>query len=117
GKSGLGSAPALVDAVVGGWQVNGIAVLQGGFPFTITASDLGLVNQAFAERANEVEKPYPSGFHKSINDWFNTAAFSQPAPGEFGDSSRNVIRAPGINSWDLSLFKNFRLSERARVQF
>ena len=116
GKRVLGDAPAIENAILGGWQVNGIATFQGGFPFSIAASDLGLVNQAFGERANQIGDPYPSGFHKSLGEWFNTAAFAQPAAGDFGDSSRNVIRAPGINSWNLSLFKNFHLSERARLQ-
>ncbi len=117
GKTSRSQFTTLVDAMLGGWQVNGIATFQGGFPFSIAASDLGFVNQAFAERANKIGDPYPSGFHKGLGQWFNTAAFAQPAPGEFGNSSRNVIRGPGINSWNLSLFKNFRLSERARLQF
>lgn len=116
GKAALKNASKVADTVVGGWQVNGIAVFQGGFPFSIVASDLGFVNEGYGERADLVGNPH-TGFTQSIHKWFNTAAFAQPAAGEFGNSGRNIIRSPGVNNFDLSLFKNFKLSERARLQF
>jgi hypothetical protein len=117
GKAALTNASKVVDTVLGGWQVNGIATFQGGFPFTITATDLGFVNHSFGERADLVGNPNPSGFNKSIDRWFNTQAFAQPGPGEYGNSGRNIVRAPGVNNWNLSLFKNFKVSERVRLQF
>ena len=48
-----------------------------------------------------VGDPSQSGFHQSIAEWFNTAAF---------------LQAPGINNWDLSLFKNFPIKERLNLQ-
>lgn len=106
-----------LDAVVGGWQVSGIVLFQGGFPFTVTANDTGFVNEAYSERANLVGNPFPSGFRKSRTEWFNTAAFAQPAPGAYGNSSRNVIRQPGEDLWNLTAAKSFHLTERARLQF
>jgi hypothetical protein len=94
-----------------------ISVFQGGFPFSVTATDLGFVNDAYAERANQVGNPYPSGFHKSINKWFDTSAFAQPAPGDFGNSSRNLLRGPGVENFDLSLFKNVAFRDRLFCQF
>lgn len=117
GKAVLSNASTLANAVLGGWQVNGIGNFQGGFPFTITAADLGFVNNAFGQRANLAGNPHPSGFHESIERWFDKAAFAQPAQGAFGNTSRNVIRGPGVNTWNLSLFKSFKLSERATLQF
>ena len=113
----LQNAPRALDEVIGGWQFDGIAIYQGGFPFSITATDLGFVNKAYGERADKVGNPYPSGFHKNLTEWFNTSAFAQPAAGDFGNSSRNIIRMPGVANWDLSLLKSFTLPEKVSLQF
>jgi hypothetical protein len=50
--------------------------------------------------------------------WVDPAAFARPARGERGDAGRYVFRGPGINNWNLSLFKNFPLGDgRRRIQF
>jgi hypothetical protein len=116
GKHLLGDTSRLADALVGGWQVNGIATFQQGFPFTLTATDIGGLNQTFGQRADVVGNPYPSGFNRGVNAWFDAKAFAQPALGLYGNSGRNVLRAPGVNSWDLSLFKNVDFAERLRYQ-
>jgi hypothetical protein len=105
------------DVFIGGWQVNGIATFQKGFPRSITAADSGnLLDSAGTNRANLVGDP-KSGRTGTVDSWFNTAAFAQPASGVSGNSGRNILRAPGISNFDLSLFKNFILSERLRLQF
>jgi hypothetical protein len=113
-----GDATGVKNAIIGGWQVNGIATFQRGFPMTIQAADADGLNDSFGtNRANQVGDPYPSGFEQSINAWFNTAAFAQPAPGQFGNIGRNTLRGPGINNFDLALFKNFDLGMGSRLQF
>ena len=52
-----------------------------------------------------------------MNQWFNTAAFAQPALGELGNLGRNTERGPGVNNLDLALFKNFELAHQVRLQF
>ena len=56
-----------------------------------------------------------------LNEYFNTACFTQPAPFTFGDESRtdSNIRAPGIANWDFSAFKSFAIApeNRANLQF
>jgi hypothetical protein len=105
----------VADAVVGGWQVNGIATFQRGFPYSIYSADLGGLLDNFNNRANLVGDPR-SGFTQSIAQWFNTKAFDQPRAGVIGTSGRNILRAPGINNWDLSAFKNFNFRERLALQ-
>jgi hypothetical protein len=102
-------------AVVGGWQVNGIATFQRGFPYSIYSADLGGLLDNFNNRANLVGDPR-TGFTQSIAQWFNTKAFAQPPAGVIGTSGRNNLRAPGINNWDLSAFKNFNFRERLALQ-
>ena len=98
--------------------MNGIYTWQRGFPLTVTAQDLGGVLDTFGtNRADLVGDPTPSGFNPDINKWFNTAAFSQPALGQFGTVGRNTLRGPRTNNWDLALFKNFELPKSMRLQF
>ncbi len=117
GKRFLSSTPKAVDVALGNWQVNGIATFQRGFPYSITAPDLGnVLDTNGAQRGSVIGQAYPSGFTQSIAEWFNTAAFVQPPAGVFGNTGRNILRAPGINSWNLSLFKNFPIKERVNLQ-
>ena len=51
-----------------------------------------------------------------INAWFNTKAFAQAAPGTFGNSPRNLLRAPGLFNLDWSVAKSFRICERVSTQ-
>ena len=104
------------ELAVGGWQVNGIVTLQKGFPYSISAADANGLLDAYYNRANVVGNPFPSGFNQNITHWFNTAAFTQPQAGVFGDIGRNVYTGPGLSNFDLSLFKNLNFTERARLQ-
>ena len=116
GKAILGNPGRLTDLLFGGWQLNGILTLQSGLPYSVTASDLQFINQNYGQRADLVGNPYPSGFHKTINRYFETSAFEQPALGAFGNSGRNILRAPGTENLDFSLFKNINFSERLTLQ-
>lgn len=118
GKKFGSSMPKAADVVVGGWQVNGIATFQRGFPMTITAADVGGLNDTFGtNRANIVGDINPSEFNPTIEKWFNTDAFAQPGKGVLGNSGRGILRAPGINNWDMGIFKNFSITERVSFQF
>jgi hypothetical protein len=118
GKRFGGNMNKAADFAVGGWQVTGITTFQKGFPFSVLANDnLGLLT-TFTQRANLVPGCNPNGgFHKSVNEWFNTSCFVQPLAGQFGNSGRNIIRGPGINNWDVGIGKDFRFTERVAFQF
>jgi outer membrane receptor protein involved in Fe transport len=115
GKRFLSNTPRVVDILLGNWQLNGIATFQKGFPYPIFAADIGGLLDNYSNRADAVGDP-SKGFHQSIAEWFNTAAFAQPFQGVFGTSGRNILRAPGLNNWDVSLFKNFPITERVNLQ-
>jgi hypothetical protein len=107
-----------LNAVFGGFQLNGIATFQGGFPFSVNGSDnSGLNGSVFAERANVSGNPQLSRSVRSAKRWFNTSAFTNPAPGTFGNSGRNILREPGVNNWDMSAFKNVGFLDRFTAQF
>ncbi|MGH9834540.1 MAG: carboxypeptidase regulatory-like domain-containing protein [Blastocatellia bacterium] len=115
GKRFGGNMPKAVDVVIGGWQVNAIATFQKGFPMTISAADVGGLNDTFGtNRADLVGTPK---LIKSIDQWFDTSAFKQPAAGFLGTSGRGILRLPGTNNWDTGLFKNFTITEKVSFQF
>ena len=58
-----------------------------------------------------------SGFTKSLHQWINTSCFTQPAIGVYGNTSRNFLRQPGINNWDIGVVKNFIFTENIRFAF
>ncbi len=106
----------VVDSVLGGWQTSGIFTYQTGFP--LTAGISGLDNSqtgGLNDRPNLTGSP--SIPNPSINKWFNTAAFSLPPTGQFGDEETGAIVGPGLVDFDFSLIKNFRFHERQNLQF
>lgn len=113
GRKFGGGMNKLADAAVGGWEVTGITTFQKGFPFSVLCNDTNGLLVTFTQRCNLVGAP---GSPHGINNWFNTASFAQPLPGQFGDSGRNVLREPGINNWDVGLDKTFAFTERLHFQ-
>jgi hypothetical protein len=103
----------VADAAVGGWEVTGITTFQKGFPFSVLCNDTDGLLVTFTQRCNLSGSP---GSPHGLNNWFNTAAFTQPLPGQFGDSGRNILREPGINNWDVGLDKTFAFTERLHFQ-
>ena len=109
-------ASGVTNAIIGGWQLNGIYTWQRGFPITIQAADLGGLNDSVGtNRADLIGDPDVS--NRTITQWFNTAAFAQPAAGSYGTSGRNILRGPGVNNLDLAAFKNFEFGKGMRLQF
>jgi hypothetical protein len=116
GKRFLTNLSVPVDKIVGGWQVNGIALFQVGFPFSIFGTDINGCLGTTSQKADISGNPYPSGFQRSHAEWFDTSVFRNPQPCYFGNSGRNILRAPVINNFDLSLFKNIPFTERLSLQ-
>jgi Carboxypeptidase regulatory-like domain/TonB dependent receptor len=119
GKRWGGDVSRWVDYAIGGWQLNAIYTLQGGTPFSITAS--GNPN---ATRADLVGKPVINP--GSITNYVEPGAFAVPATTTNavgtvylapGTSGRDMIRGPGFSNIDFAMFKNVALTERFRLQF
>ena len=110
------NANRALDGIAGGWQINGIWTAQSGLPFTIQSptdtSNTGTANI----RPNSTGLPgnLPAG-QRSISNWLNPAAFALPSGNAFGNVGRNTATSPGLDNWDLSGFKDFRLTERPLI--
>jgi Carboxypeptidase regulatory-like domain/TonB-dependent Receptor Plug Domain len=60
----------------------------------------------------------PRGERDPLTGWFNTAAFARPTGrGDYGDAARTLLERPGVNNWNVSLFKNFGLGGVRKLQF
>ncbi|HTM47356.1 MAG TPA: TonB-dependent receptor [Bryobacteraceae bacterium] len=110
----------VVDAFVGGWQMNGIVTLQTGDPLALTttnSSNSG--NNVLRPNSKGQSAALPGSVKDRLNKYFDTSAFTQPAPFTFGNVSRTLpdVRGPGAKNLDFSLFKNFALVERMSLQF
>ena len=106
-----------LDAVLGGWQLNGLAILQSGAPFTVTCSQAfprcdfnadGVNNDRVNLPASGTDLGSPSQ-EDWLNGVLNAADFTYPAVGTAADQPRNAFRGPGFKNMDFSLVKNIDL--------
>ena len=110
GKTGV----PIYKALVGGWQMNAIATIQSGLPLPIY-----ITGQTLGNRPNVVPGQSDRVANQSLAEWFNTAAFSAPAPFTYGNVSRTLpdISGATVKNLDFSLFKNFSFREKYKFQF
>jgi len=118
----LSTGSSFVNAVIGGWNLNGVLSLSSGTPFDVgTAKDIAETgnynygNGYGYERLNLVGNPYPA--NQSPLEWINPAAFALPAPLTFGDLGRDSLRSDWYKNLDLSIFRQFPIRERMRLEF
>ena len=120
-------ASKTVGMLLNGWQLNTVASFSSGTPFTVyDSANVSLQGSApeitgfTSSRPNLIADPNANQPH-TANQWITRTPFQQLNPttqaGQFGNEGRNVVRGPGIRNVDLSLFRNFNLSERKRIQF
>jgi hypothetical protein len=124
--------------VLGGWEFSGIVTAFTGLPYSIYQYDedpagqgvidsnsfasgrpdiVGNPNMAGPVAANPTCSA-PSQIH-TFDEWFNPCAFNLVPTNEArpGNSPNGAVRGPGVERWDLSLFKNTRITERVTTQF
>jgi hypothetical protein len=108
-----------LDAVLGGWGINGIGTFQGGRPFTVSLSTnpSGSLAGAGADRPNLVPGASAVPSNQGPDNWINRDAFTLPAPNTFGNAGRNIARGPTYKNVDFSLSKKFDIAENRRLQF
>jgi hypothetical protein len=135
------SAEGWKRAVLGGWMVSGIVIVQSGLPFSVNDSLAGsaflgpgyttTLTASLAPGATIGSGYTSGGIHQRLNGYLNPANFV-PAPllyptqcavdsnyctTNFGNLGRNTYRGPGQQNWDFSLIKNFHITERVNARF
>jgi hypothetical protein len=104
-----------------GWQLSGITSFVSGSPlgvgFTqVTATDI-TGSPTDGPRIVVTGNPVLPKSQRTFYQNFNTSVFRLPAVGTVGNSAKTVIRGPGINNWDVAVFKNFPIREPVHIQF
>jgi len=105
---------AIVNGVVGGWKVGLLQTAESGPTFTVTTA----ANTTNAFPAGAL-RPHLLGDasldQRTVSSWFDTSAFSNPAPLTFGNSPRSGLRGAPVVTTDATLEKSFPLTERWKV--
>lgn len=120
----------VVRGMFDNWQISGIYSAQSGAPLGVSYSysptqDIS-GSPTDSGRPIVIANPVLPKDQRNINQAFNTAAFIAPSPAMcevanppflcWGNASKYSFRGPGINNWDVSLFKNMPFTERWKAQ-
>ncbi len=117
------------NAILGGWQLGGIAAIQSGFPFTVVTGEDSNLDGVFTDRPNlagstatltgSSPKNFSDGAFGEAARW--TELFRVAPTGTVSQLGRNTFRGPNFGAVDASLSKAFRLpwinAEGSRLQF
>jgi hypothetical protein len=121
GRALFGNVTGVADKLMSGWGLNGVSTFQSGFPLGFT-TNTNLTNSfGGGSRPNVLggcNKSFDGSAQSTLNQWFNTSCFTQPAAFAFGNESRldPTLRAHGIANWDFAMFKNTAITERFRLE-
>jgi hypothetical protein len=111
GRRYLGAANRLNDALAGGWQLTSIVTAQSGPPGSLSVAT-STSNTGTTQYPNRICNGNLSPSQRDIHHWFDTSCYTVPAAFTFGNSGRNVMIAPGLETWDFGAHKDFRLTEQ-----
>jgi hypothetical protein len=116
GRAFAGNLGTVADKFIGGWQLSGILLVRSGLPFSVNqqqnVESTGTANRPNRIRSGELDNP-------TVERWFDINAFERTpdTTGTYGNSGRNILRAPGQTNLDISLVKVTRFRERFEHQF
>jgi hypothetical protein len=114
------------QSVLGGWQLDGIATLMSGTPFTVfDSNDVAAQGSAPEITGFSAQRPNLVGNANSgarnVSAWLNASAYQRLDPvanaGQFGTEGRNVNTGPAYSDWDFATLKNFKVTESTKFQF
>ena len=113
-----------MNAVLGGWTVNGVAYLSSGVPIASPVSESS--PSYFNQRADLTCDPSKGAPHTAAT-WFNYDCFAIPGAESGGSANPFVpgsapayldhVRTMGAQDLDISLFKSFQLGEERKLRF
>ena len=103
---------------LGGWQLSGVYFRRSGSPLSVvTTVDVAGVGVGAGPQPYNVSGSTDIQRERGIGlKWFNTAAFTRPAAGTFGNAGLGLMRGPGFQNFDLAIFKDFKVREPLSAQ-
>ena len=105
-----------IDMAVGGWQLSGTVTYHTGFPLTVKVSGDPSGTGARVVRANVIGTPHDPHQIGPNKPFLDSKAYAVPGPHTFGTAGVGIVRGPGMTRPDLSLNKQFRVTERKNFQ-
>ena len=116
------SKNVVYKAVANGWSFGGVYNVRTGNPFSAYVSGDRSLTDSRTQRMSILPgmSPYlPSNRHRleKVAQWYNVAAFAQPALGTYGNTSRNMIYGPAYTQINFRLSRTFSLYEQYNLQF
>jgi hypothetical protein len=121
GKAILPDASRLANAVVGGWGLEGITTFQSGFPVPMSGFSNLNGDFGFGQRPALIsgcDRTKKSSGPIETKQFFNPSCYAQAPEFSFGmQRNDSQVRAPGIDNWDASIFKNIPLDKDGKVNF
>ena len=112
GKGRRYMSDGLLSNVVGGWELDGIATIQTGNPFSVSLANG--VNNGATSWPNRIGSGVSS--HPDPYQWFDPSAFVAPPPNTYGNAARSVLYGPGLSNVDFSLARDFAVRERLKLK-
>lgn len=112
------ASTGISNAVLGGWSLNTIFLLQSGMPVTVTQATNNNSFAGFAlQRPNLVGRPSLSPGDRTPAHFFNTSAFATAPQFTIGSASRNPVRGPAYRDFDFALVKHTTLYRETALEF
>ena len=100
-----------------GWQLSGVVFFRSGSLLSVVDGvDVAGVGQGSGNQPWDVAGSLSVAERGLGLKWFNTAAFTRPRDGTFGNAGLNIIRGPRFQNWDIAMFKSIPISERVSSQ-
>jgi hypothetical protein len=107
----------VMAAIAGGWQLNWILSRMSGTPFTVGSSATSVNAPGNTQTADQIKNDVQIlGGHGVGQPYFDPLAFRAVTDARFGSSGRNILRGPGVFNIDGSIFRNFAITERLKLQ-
>ena len=101
-------------ALARGWQFNAIDVWETGFPFSVVNASPRSNTGVGSDRPNQLGNANLD--RPSLSRWFDTSMFQAQTVGTIGSEPHNALYGPHFRHFDLSVFKDFHVTERAVLQ-
>jgi len=99
--------PLGTNAFAKDWTVSGIYSARTGRPFTVNqaGNNVGTNMTGLPNVTGDASAPGP----QTVDQWFNTSAFTAVPSGTFGNEQRNRLTGPGFQNLDLTVQKQIRV--------
>ncbi len=104
------SSNRLLKSGLGGWEISAIGTMESGLALNVGLGGTYGSN-GIPGSTNRPDVVGALSYPYSIGEWFNTGIFAPPTPGAWGDAGKMLVRGPGRDNWDISLFKRFAFGE------